>query len=89
MTLPEPKLHQRLKLTQEEHDEKTYDFSDLLYHASCGVCGEELEWEHQPDAGGSFYAIGCCNILYYMRPEQMVVFIEPIDPEDEEYDHEL
>ena len=89
MTLPEHKLHQWLKLTKEEHDDKAYDFSDLLYHASCGVCGYELEWEALFDADGTSHGVTCCNMSYFMRPETYTVFIDEVEPEDEEYDNEL
>lgn len=84
--LNKDRLHEWLKLTKEEHDEKSYDFSDLLYHASCGVCGCELEWEAMFDADGTSHGVTCCNMSYYMRPDRYIISIDPIDPDDEEFD---
>jgi len=76
--------HEWLKLTEEKHDGHVMALSELLYHASCGVCEEELDWEHQPDGDGGFFYITCCNISYTMWPSTYQISINPIDPEDEE-----
>ena len=51
-------------------------FQEALYHAECGVCGENLPWEAEFDADGTNYVAECCKRQYWMNPYQVLLTFE-------------